>query len=171
MVTLTNGLRRGAPRLKAAFLFAIVPMVLAILLGINRSGFGQLFLVAMDEQTLLGWWGSFSVSLVIYILAVGSFILLLALPSRIQLFATWILLAAFAFGAFYSFDLSYAFIGRKLPFLLSQGLVTTIYVSALSISLAFVLALLGRQRAVILLLSFIANSMKLEISWRILMSA
>ncbi|MCZ4271267.1 amino acid ABC transporter permease [Maritalea porphyrae] len=143
MVTLTNGLRRGAPRLKAAFIFAIVPMVFALSLGLNRSGFGQLFLVAMNEQALAGWWGSASVSLVIYVLAVGSFLLLLALPSLVQQFATWILLAAFAMGAFYSFDLSYAFIGKKLPFLLSQGLVTTIYVSALSISLAFVLALLG----------------------------
>jgi polar amino acid transport system permease protein len=61
----------------------------------------------------------------------------------VQLLTTWLLLAGFALGAFYSLELSYLFIGKKLPFLLSKGLVTTIYVSALSISLAFVLALMG----------------------------
>ncbi len=143
MITLTDGLRRGPPRLKAAFIFAIVPMVFAIFLSLNQSAFGQLFLTAMDAQALAGLWGKFSVSLVIYILAVFSFVLLLELPNRVQLLTTWLLLAGFALGAFYSFELSYLFIGKKLPFLLSKGLVTTIYVSALSISLAFVLALMG----------------------------
>jgi polar amino acid transport system permease protein len=44
---------------------------------------------------------------------------------------------------FYSFDLSFDFIRRKLPFLITQGLLTTIYISAISIAIASVLAMVG----------------------------
>jgi polar amino acid transport system permease protein len=44
---------------------------------------------------------------------------------------------------FYSFNLSFEFIARKIGFLISQGVVTTLYISAASIFFATILALVG----------------------------
>ena len=65
------------------------------------------------------------------------------LPLRQQVWLVWGELALLILMFFYSFDLSFAFIQRKLPFLITQGLVTTLYISAVSITIATVLALLG----------------------------
>ena len=62
---------------------------------------------------------------------------------RWQVYLVWLELAALILVFFYSFDLSFEFIRRKLPFLLSQGLMMTLYISVVSISIASVLALLG----------------------------
>lgn len=67
----------------------------------------------------------------------------LRLPLRQQVWLVWGELALLILLFFYSFDLSFAFIQRKIGFLLAQGLVTTLYISAVSIALATVLALLG----------------------------
>ena len=65
------------------------------------------------------------------------------LPLRQQVWLVWGELALLILMFFYSFDLSFAFIQRKLPFLITQGLMTTLYISAVSITIATVLALLG----------------------------
>jgi polar amino acid transport system permease protein len=67
----------------------------------------------------------------------------LRLPLRQQIWLVWAELAVLILLFFYSFDLSFEFIGRKIGFLLGQGLLTTLYISAVSICLATVLALAG----------------------------
>jgi polar amino acid transport system permease protein len=52
-------------------------------------------------------------------------------------------LAALLLFFFYSFDLSFAFIGRKIGFLITQGVTTTLLISAASIAIASALALVG----------------------------
>lgn len=68
---------------------------------------------------------------------------LFRLPTRHQKALVWATLALLFMAFFYSFDLSFGYIVRKLPYLLGVGAATTLYVSAISIVLAFVLALLG----------------------------
>ncbi|WP_322032513.1 amino acid ABC transporter permease [Paraburkholderia sp. J76] len=69
--------------------------------------------------------------------------LLSRLPSRVQIGIVWcellLLLAAFLS----TFDLSFEFIHRKFGYLITQGATTTLFVSAVSIAIAFVLALMG----------------------------
>ncbi len=65
------------------------------------------------------------------------------LKTRWQMWIVWLELAALVAVLFVSFDLSYAFIRRKLWILISIGLVNTLLISACSIVLAFVLALAG----------------------------
>ena len=65
------------------------------------------------------------------------------LPLRQQVWLVWAELAALILLFFYSFDLSFAFIQRKIGFLITQGLVTTLYISAISITIATILALMG----------------------------
>lgn len=97
----------------------------------------------MSQATLEGFWGRFSVALIAFILAGAIIYALLGLRRVLQSYITWACLFSIALTLFYSFDLSFAFIGAKLPYLISQGVVTTLYVSAISISLAFSFALAG----------------------------
>jgi polar amino acid transport system permease protein len=69
--------------------------------------------------------------------------LLRLLPRRQQIVGVWIELLALLLLFFYTFDLSYAFIAKKIGFLISQGVVTTLYISAISIIIATVIALAG----------------------------
>lgn len=65
------------------------------------------------------------------------------LAIKAQVIVIWLGLLATALYFFYSFDLSYSFIFSKLPFLVTQGVFTTVYISAISIAIAFVLAIIG----------------------------
>ena len=65
------------------------------------------------------------------------------LPRRQQVVAVWVELFALLMLFFYSFNLSFAFIGKKIGFLISQGVVTTLYISAISIAVATFIALAG----------------------------
>ena len=65
------------------------------------------------------------------------------LPLRWQVYIVWLEFAVLLLVFFYSFNLSFEFIQRKIGFLLRQGLVMTLYISVVSISIASVLALIG----------------------------
>ena len=67
----------------------------------------------------------------------------LRLQLRWQVYIVWLELAVLLLVFFYSFNLSFEFIQRKIGFLLRQGLVMTLYISVVSISIASVLALIG----------------------------
>jgi len=67
----------------------------------------------------------------------------LRMSLRWQVWIVWLELAVLLLVFFYSFNLSFEFIGRKIGFLLSQGLVMTLYISVVSIIIASVLALIG----------------------------
>ena len=65
------------------------------------------------------------------------------LKLRWQVYIVWLELAALVLVFFYSFNLSFEFIGRKIGFLLRQGLVMTLYISVVSITIASALAMIG----------------------------
>lgn len=67
----------------------------------------------------------------------------LRLQLRWQVYIVWLELAALLLVFFYSFNLSFEFIQRKIGFLLRQGLIMTLYISVVSISIASVLAMIG----------------------------
>ncbi|WP_145323061.1 MULTISPECIES: amino acid ABC transporter permease [unclassified Rhizobium] len=69
--------------------------------------------------------------------------LLRLLPRGQQIVGVWIELLTLLLLFFYTFDLSYTFIAKKIGFLISQGVVTTLYISAISIIIATVIALAG----------------------------
>ena len=65
------------------------------------------------------------------------------LKLRWQVYVVWLELALLILVFFYSFNLSFEFIRRKIGFLITQGLVMTLYISVVSISIASALALIG----------------------------
>lgn len=60
-----------------------------------------------------------------------------------QIAIVWLELLLLFLAFFQTFHLSLPFIEEKLPFLITQGLVTTVYVSAISIVIASAIAILG----------------------------
>ena len=70
-------------------------------------------------------------------------IALVRLPRGQQVLLIWAELGALVLAFFYSFDLSFAFIGRKIGFLITQGVTTTLLISAAAIVIASVLAMVG----------------------------
>jgi polar amino acid transport system permease protein len=68
---------------------------------------------------------------------------IMRLSLRQQVYFVWMELAALVLLFFYSFNLSFEFIQRKIGFLITQGLVTTLYISAISIAIASILAMIG----------------------------
>jgi len=144
LITLFKGsFTHGPERLRLALLFALPIFAMTFIASANLGAFGSLLQATMSPQTLAGLWGRFSTALVAFIIAASTLYALLGLPRRPQFYLTWAILAGAALLLFYSFNLSFAFIGKKLPYLISQGAVTTLYVSAISISLAFMFALAG----------------------------
>lgn len=69
--------------------------------------------------------------------------LLHLLKRNYQIVAVWLELFALLMAFFYSFDLSFAFIAKKIGFLITQGVTTTLFISAISIAIATAIALAG----------------------------
>lgn len=82
-------------------------------------------------------------AIVIALIAVVNWKALRQLSRRQQIVGVWLELFGLLMLFFYSFDLSFAFIAKKIGFLISQGVVTTLYISAISIIIATLIALAG----------------------------
>ncbi|MEH6446757.1 MAG: amino acid ABC transporter permease [Oceanospirillaceae bacterium] len=65
------------------------------------------------------------------------------LAVKAQSITVWLIMAALFILFFTSFNLSFAFIQSKIWFMISQGILTTLYISVISITLASILAIIG----------------------------
>ncbi|MBF8670988.1 amino acid ABC transporter permease [Pseudomonas putida] len=81
--------------------------------------------------------GTLAITLVLNLFILGRFAL------RAQVITVWFELLLLFLLFFDTFDLSYRFIASKVGFMITQGVFTTVYVSTISIAIAFVLALMG----------------------------
>lgn len=112
---------------------------------------------AVDTGALLGFDGVASQvvrmlgALVLAILLVANALAVSRLPFRFQVPVVWVELLILFFGFFASFNLSYEFIGDRLPFLLGlrlnngffQGAAMTLFISLVSIACASTIALIA----------------------------
>ena len=120
-------------------LFAAIAMVMV------RAGLPGQAVIALgwrgadDPSAVLNWLAA----LLVCGLAYALWLFVKTLGRRQQIVASWMFLIALLLLFFYSFDLSFAFIARKIGFLITQGVVTTMYISLLSISIASTIALIG----------------------------
>jgi polar amino acid transport system permease protein len=118
-------------------------------------GFGLVILVAVltlvnqkpwTPEALSGlnpWVLRFGTALVLALLVITNIRALGLLPRAAQVWGVWIELFLLLMAFFWSFDLSFSFIARKIGFLITQGVAMTLYISALSILIATVIALVG----------------------------
>ncbi|WP_230531489.1 amino acid ABC transporter permease [Microvirga roseola] len=109
----------------------------------GTTSFGQMLASALGMAAD----APFAANLVVAVLVTGivalNVFVVLRLSLKHQVYVVWAELALLVLVFFYSFDLSFEFIGRKIGFLITQGLTTTLYVSAVSIFIASVLAMVG----------------------------
>ncbi|WP_429811467.1 amino acid ABC transporter permease [Ensifer sp. B1-9] len=112
-------------------------------LGISPAWIGHLL------PTSAGWLeanpalGRLMSAVMVALIAAANWKALRQLPRRGQVIGVWVELFVLLMLFFYSFDLSFAFIAKKIGYLVSQGVVTTLYISVLSIAIATLIALVG----------------------------
>ncbi len=138
MDSLTTLLERRPARW---LLLAFISLLFFMAVDLRGSALGDLLRPAIGEPAESGLYGRFACALVVTALLMVNFAIVLRLPRHLQVLAVWLELLLLFLAFFYSFDLSYEFIGRKIGFLITQGAVTTIYISMISIAIASLIAL------------------------------
>lgn len=132
----------AARRLGGFVLFAIT-MVALYSIGINAHWLGTTVPPLADwvkeNSAVARILSAFSISVILFL----NWKLLKRLSRNQQVVAVWAELFVLLMLFFYSFDLSFSFIARKIGFLITQGTVTTLYISAISIVIATIIALIG----------------------------
>ncbi|KQQ63329.1 amino acid ABC transporter permease [Pseudomonas sp. Leaf129] len=121
---------------------AAVCFAVTLFAGLGESGLARLMApILLDLQAPLARdvavAVTFTLTLVLNLFVLGRF------PLRAQIVTVWCELLLMFLLFFDTFDLSYSFIATKVGFMITQGVFTTVYVSAISITIAFMLALLG----------------------------
>ncbi len=107
--------------------------------GLIGAGLAPVF-GAPDQS---GWVARLAAALCVVVALRLNFYFLSFLRLSRQVVVVWVELLFLIGVFFYSFNLSYEFILGKLPFLVFQGVFTTLYISLLSIFFACVVALLA----------------------------
>lgn len=111
--------------------------------GFGDSFFGHLLAPVSGDPETSGRFGDFAVAVTLAMLFTANIVALSFVPWLIQVVLVWLELLGLFLLFFYSFDLSIEFIERKIWFMISRGLFTTLYVSAVSIAIASAIAIVG----------------------------
>ncbi|MFK5998292.1 MAG: amino acid ABC transporter permease [Rhodobacterales bacterium] len=128
---------------KAILILLALSFIIFSLFGLNDSIFGEFLRPVIGEPKDSGLFGSMAVGLVLAMLFVGNIVLIGFMKFRLQVLVVWIELLVLFLGFFYSFGLDFVFIRSKVWFMISQGVFTTLYISAVSIALASIIAIFG----------------------------
>ena len=129
------------PWFNLAVIFLIT--ILAYWIDLRGTGFAHLFAPITGVGDAVGGLDRLLLGAAIGIAVVANMHAILILSKKYQVVLIWIELLIIFLSFFYSFGLDYGFIQKKIGFMITQGAVTTLYISAISISIAFVLALIG----------------------------
>lgn len=130
---------------KPWFVAAMFLAVFLVLMPFNLagSGMGELMRPVIGDPAVSGLFGRASIAFVLALLFCINVALIAFLPLRLQVLVVWFELLLLFLAFFQTFNLSLPFIAAKLPFMITQGLLTTVYISAVSIAIATVIAILG----------------------------
>jgi len=130
---------------KPAFMLVIFAITMLVLLPFNLadSFIGHTLEPVLGDPATGGWFERIVVTAFVSILFVLNVAIVATLPEKTQLIVIWIELAFLFSLSFLAFNLSVEFMKSKIWFVITQGVVTTLYVSILSIFFAFVFAIIG----------------------------
>lgn len=138
ILTYPDGVRRTG----IALILSLITLVLYTL-GISSAWIGHLVPATSgwlaDNPAL----GRFLAATMIALILAANWMALRQLSRRQQIIGVWIELFVLLMLFFYSFNLSFTFIAKKIGYLITQGVTTTLYISAISIVIATVIALTG----------------------------
>ncbi|MER8524391.1 amino acid ABC transporter permease [Mesorhizobium sp. M1076] len=130
---------------KPWFVGSIFAVVLAASLMFNLTGttFAALMRPVIGDPHQSGMYGRFAIAFVIAILFSLNVVLIGFISLKAQIAVVWAELLLLFLAFFKSFDLSMPFIWENLPYLITQGAVTTIYISAVSLIFASIIAMIA----------------------------
>ncbi|MDX8437878.1 amino acid ABC transporter permease [Mesorhizobium abyssinicae] len=127
------------------FVASIFGVVFAIFLMFNLVGttFGELMRPVIGDPSQSGVYGRFAIAFVIAVMFCVNVVLIGFAPLKAQIGIVWVELLLLFLAFFKAFNLSMPFIWENLPYLITQGVVTTIYVSAVSLICASIIAIIA----------------------------
>ena len=130
---------------KPVFLFYLSITVLAIFFAFNFTNtiFGEFLSPVIGVPEKSGLFGRFVVSFVLATIFVLNLLLISFTRLKIQILIVWLELFLLFLAFAYSFDLKLSFIQSRIGLMISKGLFTTIYISAVSIVIATAIAIVG----------------------------
>ena len=128
---------------KPVFLFYLSITVLAIFFAFNFTNtiFGEFLSPVIGVPEESGLFGRFVVSFVLSTIFVLNLLLISFTRLKIQILIVWLELFLLFLAFAYSFDLKLSFIQSRIGLMISKGLFTTIYISAVSIVIATAIAI------------------------------
>lgn len=140
--TVTDDIQLQKPRV-IVLVFAVI-LVGFFIFDPSESMMGHLLEPALGDPEKSGFYGRFVTSFMLAAVLVLNLVAISFIPLfRFQVIVVWIELFILFMTFFYSFDLSFTFIKSKIWFMISQGIFTTLYVSAISIVIASFIAIIG----------------------------
>ena len=130
---------------KPAFLIGLSVTVLAIFFAFNFTNtiFGEFLSPVIGNPEESGLFGRFVVSFVLSVIFVLNLPAISFARLKIQILIVWFELFLLFLAFAYSFDLKMSFIQSRIGLMISKGLFTTIYISAVSIVIATAIAIVG----------------------------
>ncbi|SFQ24940.1 amino acid ABC transporter membrane protein, PAAT family [Bradyrhizobium sp. Ghvi] len=130
---------------KPWFVVSIFALVLLLFLVFNLTGtaVGELMRPVIGDPLQSGLYGRFAIAFAIAAIFCLNLVLIGFASLRLQIGIVWLEVLLLLLAFFAAFHLSLPFIREKLPFLIAQGLVTTIYISAISIIFASIVAIVA----------------------------
>ena len=130
---------------KPAFLIGLSVAVLAFFFAFNFTNtiFGEFLSPVIGNPEESGLFGRFVVSFVLSVIFVLNLLAISFARLKIQILIVWFELFLLFLAFAYSFDLKLSFIQSRIGLMISKGLFTTIYISAVSIVIATAIAIVG----------------------------
>jgi len=130
---------------KPAFLLGLSVAVLIFFFAFNFTDtvFGEFLSPVIGNPKESGFFGRLVVSFVLSAIFVLNLFAISFARLRVQIFIVWIELFLLFLAFAFSFDLKFSFIQSKIGLMVSKGLFTTIYISAVSIVIATAIAIVG----------------------------
>ncbi|WP_202324213.1 MULTISPECIES: amino acid ABC transporter permease [unclassified Mesorhizobium] len=127
------------------FITAIFAAVFLISLAIDLTGtrMGELMRPVIGDPIKSGLFGSFAIAFVIAIVFCINLVLIGFSTLKVQVGIVWFELLLLFLAFFNLFDLSLPFIWKNLPRLITQGVVTTIYISAISLVFSSIIGIIA----------------------------
>ena len=130
---------------KPAFLIGLSVAVLAFFFAFDFTNtiFGEFLSPVIGNPEESGLFGRFVVSFVLSVIFVLNLLAISFARLKIQILIVWFELFLLFLAFAYSFDLKLSFIQSRIGLMISKGLFTTIYISAVSIVIATAIAIVG----------------------------
>ena len=127
------------------FIAVLFVILFGVFAAIDFSGtiMGEFMRPTIGEPESAGVFGRLAVALVMTVAFLLNIVLIGFLRFRNQVLVVWFELLLLFLAFFYAFDLQFEFIRQKIWFMIVQGVFTTLYVSAISIAIAFAIAIVG----------------------------